>query len=113
MVKRTGPTDIHVRKLISTLKKMDKPIAKRVAKDLERPRRIRRVVNLFKIDKYANEGDIVIVPGKVLGVGDLTKKITISALSYSKSALEKIKASGSKVIPLEEGVKQKGVKLIG
>ena len=113
MSKRTGPTDTNLRKLISSLKKDEKPIAKRIAKDLGRPRRIRREVNLLRIDKFSKEGDSIIVPGKVLGVGEISKKITISALSYSQSAIEKINKSGSKMIPLEEGIKQKGVKIIG
>jgi len=38
---------------------------------------------------------------KVLGTGDLTKKLTVSAHRFSKSAREKIEAAGGKVIELE------------
>jgi large subunit ribosomal protein L15 len=45
---------------------------------------------------------------KVLGDGEFTKKLTIHAHSFSKSALEKIEAAGGKavVVPV---VKQKEV----
>ena len=86
-MKRTGPTDINLRKLISTLKKTKKPIWKRVASDLAKPRRIRRSVNISRIERYCKSGENIVVPGKVLGSGTLTKKLTIGALSFSKSAL--------------------------
>jgi large subunit ribosomal protein L15 len=35
---------------------------------------------------------------KILGQGDLTKKLTVSAHSFSKSAREKIEAAGGKVV---------------
>ena len=65
--------------LISSLKKLsiDRKVKiwKRIAVDLEKPTRIRREVNIYKLDKYCKDNETVIVPGKVLGMGDLTKKI--------------------------------------
>jgi large subunit ribosomal protein L15 len=40
------------------------------------------------------------VPLKVLGDGDVTKKIEVSAHAFSKSAKEKIEAAGGKAIVL-------------
>lgn len=77
-------------------------IWKRIAKDLEKPSRIRRIVNLYNINLNAKENEIVIVPGKILATGDLNKKITIAAYEISKQAEEKIKLSGSKLISIEE-----------
>lgn len=48
-------------------------------------------VNLGFLDKKTKEGDTVIVTGKVLGTGSLTKKIRICALSFSDSAHQKLK----------------------
>jgi hypothetical protein len=50
-----------------------------------RSRRQRRVVNPWKLDQYANEGETIIVPGKVLGDG-VHQKVTIAAYSYSDEA---------------------------
>ncbi len=62
--------------------------------------------NLFELDKHTTEGDTVIVPGKVLSQGDLTKKIRIAALSISITAKEKLKKTKSEFIPLDEEIKK-------
>jgi large subunit ribosomal protein L18e len=75
-------------------------IWKRIATDLEKPSRKRRIVNLYSISLNAKENEIVIVPGKVLATGDLNKKITIAAYEISQQAEEKIKSSGSKIVSI-------------
>ncbi len=107
--------------LIVELKKAsienDAKIWKVVAKYLEGSSSKRPEVNLSKIDKYAKEGEIVLVPGKVLGMGNLTKKLTICAYGYSSSALLKIQENGSSIISLSDLIKKnpKGskVRLLG
>lgn len=112
-MKRTGSTNVHLRKLIAHLRRQGRPLWEVVAEHLEAPSRKRCHVNLYKIDKYTKEGDIVVVPGKVLGVGKLTHKVTVVALDFSASALDKIKKSGGQALPLSEGVKMigKGVRV--
>ena len=73
-------------------------IWKRIADDLERPTRIRRVVNLSKISKYINDDEIALVPGKVLGGGDLEKKVTVAAFTFSKQEIDKIREVGQEGI---------------
>ncbi|MEM1896053.1 MAG: 50S ribosomal protein L18e [Nanopusillaceae archaeon] len=106
MVKRTGPTNINLRKLIHTLRKVGRENNARiwiyVSELLSKPTRQRIEVNLGKIDKLTKEGDVVIVPGKVLGYGKLTKRITVSAWKFSESALEKIKNINAEAISIEE-----------
>ncbi|MEM4756397.1 MAG: 50S ribosomal protein L18e [Candidatus Woesearchaeota archaeon] len=93
------------------------PLWKRVAKDLAKPTRQKRVVNLSHIERYAQENDIIIVPGKVLGDGELTKRLTIAAQSFSATALEKIAKAGAKSYLLQEYLqkdpKPKNAKLLG
>ncbi|MEM3374269.1 MAG: 50S ribosomal protein L18e [Candidatus Woesearchaeota archaeon] len=95
--------------LIVELKKAsienDAKIWKVVATYLEKSSK-RAEVNLSKIDKYAREGEIVVVPGKVLGMGDLTKKLTICAYGFSSSALLKIQENGSSVMSLSDLIKK-------
>lgn len=73
-------------------------------------------LNLFEIDKVAKEGDTIIVPGKILSHGNLTKRIVICALSISEKALEKLKESKSSFVLLIDEIKKnrkaEGVKLI-
>ena len=95
----------------------DSRIWKSIALDLEAPTKRRAAVNLSKIDRFSENDDVIIVPGKVLSMGNLSKKVTIAAYKFSHDALHKIKASGSKVINLHELAKKnpKGnkVKILG
>ena len=92
-------------------------IWKRVASDLERPSRLLREVNLTRLNRYCKANDVVVVPGKVLSMGLLDKKITIAAYKFSKSALINIKESGSSAISIYDLAKKspKGskVRIIG
>ena len=111
MAKRTGPTNPLLKNLIMELKKrsseQDVNLWKRIAVDLEKPTRQRRVVNLSRINRYTKENDIVVVPGKVLGSGALNHKLTISAYQFSEQAKDKIEKSGAKMMPLLELSKEK------
>lgn len=119
-MRRTGPTNIVLRKLISELRRSARrykaPIWDYVADLLMRPSRRRVVVNLGRLNRYVNDGDVVVVPGKILGAGSFNKRITIAAYSCSLSALEKIKSSGSRLITIKDLIKEvpkgSGVKVI-
>jgi large subunit ribosomal protein L18e len=87
--------------LIETLGRDKKPIWKRVIKELSRPRRQRVQVNLSKLEAYGNEGGTVLVPGKVLGSGSLSKKLTVAAFSFSDTARKLIADAGGKAVSIE------------
>ncbi|MDP3918993.1 MAG: 50S ribosomal protein L18e [Nanoarchaeota archaeon] len=120
MVKRTGPQTLVLRNLVRDLntlgKKNKSKLWERIAEDLSKPTRIRRTVNLYKIDKNTREGETALVPGKVLSVGDLTKKLTIAAYQFSEKAEEKINKIG-KAIKIQDLIKEnpegKKVRIIG
>jgi large subunit ribosomal protein L18e len=61
-----------------------------IGKIISGPRRKRICMNLNEIDKEAKTGEIVLIPGKVLSQGDITKKIKIIAFNFSESAKEKL-----------------------
>ncbi|MCX8147548.1 MAG: 50S ribosomal protein L18e [Candidatus Woesearchaeota archaeon] len=121
MAKRTGPTNVQLKALIEFLRmqavehKAD--IWKRIADDLERPTRKRRIVNLYKLDKFTKENENVVVPGKVLGGGIITHKINVAAFSFSEGAKQKILNAKGTCIEIPEMVKKspKGhnVRIIG
>jgi len=74
-----------------------------VAAVLSSPRTKKIAMNLDKINDEAEEGEIVVIPGKVLSQGELNKKIKVVALSFSEKAKEKIeKAKGETLTILEE-----------
>jgi large subunit ribosomal protein L18e len=88
---------------------------KRIAKELEKPTRNRRIINVAKIDKVTKDGDKIIVPGKVLSVGELSHKVDVTALNFSKVAKEKINNKGNTTSIRElmkKNPKAKGIKII-
>jgi len=62
-----------------------------VAGMLSCPARRMTNANLDEIDKKAKDGEVVVVAGKVLGTGSLTKRVKLIAFSFSKSAEDKLK----------------------
>ncbi|MBI2233193.1 MAG: 50S ribosomal protein L18e [Candidatus Aenigmarchaeota archaeon] len=110
----TGPTDPNMEKLISDLKRKKEKFYLVVAKHLEKSRRRKSAVNIGKIERHANYGENVVVPGKVVGGGEIIKKVNVYAWKYSKTAREKIKQAGGRCLELEKifDAKEKGRILI-
>lgn len=120
MTKRTGPTNPYLKQLIENLRKksfeLNAPIWKTIAEKLEKSRRKRIEVNLSDIERNTKENDTIIVPGKILSSGDLTKPVRIAAWQLSKEAREKIEISKGKCLTIEELIKENpkgaGVKIV-
>jgi len=120
MVKRTGPSTLELRDLITDLNKLASKqkvnLWKRIAEDLNKPTRTRREVNLYKINKYTKNNEIALIPGKVLSIGNLDKKITVAAYKFSNEAREKINKIG-KAISIKELMREnpegKKVRILG
>ena len=117
---KSGPTDPNTRALINALRKTstkhDAKIWKRVAELVSRPARKRATVNIGKIGRHTQAGDVVVVPGKVLGSGNLPHKVTVAALNASASARSVIVGAGGSLITIDELLtkvpKGKGVTII-
>lgn len=110
----------QLQSLIQELKKksleQDVKLWKRIALFLETPTRKGKVVNLYKLEKSVREDETAIVPGKVLGVGDLNKKLTIAAFKFSGSAADKINKVGKAITIselMEQNPKGSKVRIIG
>lgn len=92
-------------------------IWKDIAERLARPRRLYSEVNVSKIERYAREGETIVVPGKVLGGGKITKAVTVAALSFSESARRKIESVGGRCLTIpqliESNPKGSGVRIMG
>lgn len=120
-MKRTGPTNIYLRLLVSDLRKAYKrygaPIWKTVAEMLYKPRRRRIVVNVDRIATFTKSGDTVVVPGKVLGGGNIGHPVTVAAWRFSTIARRKIERAGGECITIRELIRRnpvgKNVKIIG
>lgn len=92
--------------LIGTLKEKsyqeDVAIWKDVAKRLERSNRRKAEVNISQINRYSSPDETVLVPGKILGSGELNHKVNVVALNFSKRAEEKIAAAGGECLDISE-----------
>ncbi|TMI15354.1 50S ribosomal protein L18e [Candidatus Bathyarchaeota archaeon] len=109
MVKR-GPTNPELLHTIGYLRsagrKYQAPLWLTVAKYLAKSRRSRIVLNLGQVSRHAKDGDVVVVPGKVLGSGDPNAKVTIAAYKFSPKALVKVGKAGGRCIPLSRLVEE-------
>lgn len=73
-----------------------------IALRLEAPSRVWAEANLSKIEKYAADGETIIVPGKVLAAGEISKKVNVAAYSFSAKAAAAIVAAGGKTMTIRE-----------
>lgn len=87
--------------LKSAYKKSKAPIWLRLQNIMERSGQ-KVEVNLSKLSKFTSNGDIVVVPGKVLGTGTIDHKITLCAFSLSESAAKKMVDAGCKILGIKE-----------
>jgi large subunit ribosomal protein L18e len=91
---------LEIRKLVASLEKTGRKTKINLWKDLaeriNKPTRQNVVVNVNKLDLMAkkNKGKILVVPGKILSVGDLEEKAKIVAVSASDTAIAKINVNG-------------------
>ncbi|HIH44894.1 MAG TPA: 50S ribosomal protein L18e [Candidatus Methanoperedenaceae archaeon] len=73
-----------------------------VALRLERPTRNFSAVNLSKISRHSSKHEAVLVPGKVLGTGDIDHPVIVAALGFSTGAASKIQNAGGACITIEQ-----------
>ena len=96
-------------KTVTNLKKAsrenDAPLWRSIAQRLEGPARNWPSVNISKLEFNVNKNSKVVVPGKLLGSGNITKKITVSAYSFSQTAKNKVEEAGGKCLSYNEFIK--------
>lgn len=80
----------ELQKLLMLLRKQKRSLWHAVAKYLARPRKKSISVNIDKINKLTKDDETVIVPGKVVGKGNLEHKLAIAAFSFSAQARKKL-----------------------
>jgi len=110
--KNQGPKNLEAKELILELEKKGrkekKGIWTAVAERLKKPRRKRIKMNLWKLGAMAKkfEGKTLLVPGKVLGSGEIGAKAKIAAFDFSQKAIDKISAKG-KALSINELLAEK------
>ena len=87
-----------------------------VASILSSPRRESIDLNLGQIDFLAKEGDVVVIPGKVLSQGEIKKKIRVVAYKFSEKAKEKLLKEKIQISSIMDEIKKnpeaKGVRVL-
>ena len=81
------------------------PLWRDIASRLEKPSRNWAQVNVSKLDDTVGDGEHAVIPGKLLGDGEVSKACTVVAFSASASAKAKIQAKGGKVLTFQEAIK--------
>ena len=117
-VKTTNPELIE---LIRFLKKQSREnkanIWRDIAERLAKPKRKRIAVNISHINRCTQKNEMVVVPGKVLGAGEIGHPVTVAAFAFSEKAKEKIKATRGKCLSffdlIKKNPKGSNVKIIG
>lgn len=114
---RLGKTNPHLIELIRNLKKLSAKenanIWRRIANELEKSTRRMREVNVFQINRVTKENDTIIVPGKVLGQGEMSHKVNVAGFRFSESAKNKANVNAITIQELmKKNPKGTGVKII-
>ena len=98
-------------------KENDAPIWAKVADFVQKSRYNQKIVNLTSINQITEEGNAVVLTGKILGTGNISHKVSVSSFSISNAAAKKIIESGGEVLKFSEMIEKfptgKGVKIIG
>ena len=70
-------------------KENDAPIWEKVADYVQKSRSNQKIVNLKKIEESTEDGNAIIITGKVLGTGNISHKVSVSSFSISNAAAKK------------------------
>jgi large subunit ribosomal protein L18e len=121
MKKQTKKTNPALIALIGDLKASTRSngaaLWRDVALRLEKSRSNWAEPNLSRLSRHAGAEDYILVPGKLLGSGDVVGKHTVAAYSVSSSAQAKIEAAGGKIVTIRQLMKDnpdgRGVFILG
>jgi ribosomal protein L18E len=88
----------------------------KVAKLISSSRRKYLKINLSEIDENTKDGDTIVIVGKVLSLGNVTKKLRICAFGFSSPARDKLKKAKAEIVSISEEIKKnpkgEGIKII-
>jgi large subunit ribosomal protein L18e len=101
--------------LIKELESRKEPVWKAVAQGLNRPRRAGFEVNMNDIQKHAKVNDNIVVPGTVLGTGEVTGAFIVAALRFTEGAQKKIEGAKGKCLTIGEMMEKnpKKIRIMG
>ena len=89
--------------LVETIKLAKKNNLLELAIRLSGPSRLYKSINLDELNNIKSNN--IIVVGKVLGSGEINKKLNIAALGFSENAREKLKKANCKISKIKDIIK--------
>ncbi len=95
--------------LVETIRAAKKTSSKfwlEIAGVLSSPRRNAIALNLNEIEKITKEGDSIVIPGKILSQGEISKKIAVIAFGFSEKAREKLLKTKSLAVNMIDEIKK-------
>lgn len=102
-LKKTNPNLVTlIQHLKDAGRTNEAPVWRDIALRLEGPASNWAEVNISRLDRHASENETVIIPGKLLGSGEIDKKLTVAAYRFSGQAREKIAKAGGQNLSIEE-----------
>ena len=87
-------TNPVLKETLQALEEHDASVWSAVRENLGKVNRQRPEVNVAQIERVVEDGDTVVVPGKVLGAGRIDSDVTVAAFKASSSARRKIEDAG-------------------
>src|SRR4030042_2358540 len=90
--------------LVETIELAKKNNLLKLANKLSGPTRLQKKMDLEYLNKLKAKKIMVI--GKILGKGDMKRKISVSALGFSESALKKLKKSGCEANTIKQEIEK-------
>jgi large subunit ribosomal protein L18e len=92
------------------------PLWGAVADRLERSRHPSRPVNVGQLERIVEADQTVVIPGKLLSDGPISKPITVAVFACSPQAMAKVRAAGGHVLTIPELIQARpdgaGVRLL-
>jgi len=105
-MKKIRATNPELITLIRTLRKSSREnkvkIWRDIADRLARSKQRRAAVNVSRLNRHTKDGETVVVPGKVLGAGEIDHPIKVAAFAFSKQAESKILGAKGKCLSIQE-----------
>lgn len=116
-IRKENPELAHILvELRRAAKAHDAPIWGDVAQKLARPRHQTDPVNVGHLERLVEANATVVVPGKLLAEGVLSKPLTVAAFHYSQGARQKVHQAGGRALGIHELLKAKpdgsGVRIV-
>jgi large subunit ribosomal protein L18e len=92
--------------LLSASRAEDAVIWRDIAARLQKPLSLWAEVNLGEIARSAKPKETIIVPGKLLGGGEIDKALVVASFKCSVSARRKLEAAGGRAISIAQLLKE-------